>query len=64
MLLALALVGVFYYLVFNLNLFIMGWHKNLTEKTLKSLGISIYWALWFAFVKGCIIGGAIVYCCL
>ena len=42
----------------------MGWHKNLTEKTLKSLGISNYWALWFAFVKGCIIGGAIVYCCL
>jgi len=25
---------------------------------LKSLGISNYWALWFAFAKGCIIGGA------
>jgi hypothetical protein len=34
----------------------MGWHKNLTEKTLKSLGISNYGALWFAFAKGCIIG--------
>mgnify|MGYP000058660913 FL=1 len=48
-------------LYLNLNIFIMGWHKKLTEKTLTSLGISNYWALWFAFVKGCVIGGAIVY---
>ncbi|MDB4067466.1 hypothetical protein N9605_03095 [Flavobacteriaceae bacterium] len=39
----------------------MGWHKTLTEKTLNSLGISNYGALWISFIKGCIIGGAVVY---
>tara|TARA_B110000503_G_scaffold133084_1_gene210021 strand:+ start:1289 stop:1429 length:141 start_codon:yes stop_codon:yes gene_type:complete len=39
----------------------MSWHKKLTEKTLKSFGISNYAALWVVFVKGLIIGGAVVY---
>jgi len=39
----------------------MGWHKKLTEKILKFFGISNYVALWVSFVKGLIIGGAVVY---
>ena len=43
----------FFHYLKIINVFIMGWHKNLTEKTLKSLGISNYWALWYAFgLKG------------
>ena len=40
----------------------MGWHKKLVEKKLKYFGISNYAALWMSFIKGLIIGGAVVYC--
>ena len=30
----------------------MNWHKNLVEKSLKSLGMSSYQGMWSAFIKG------------
>jgi hypothetical protein len=39
----------------------LDWHKKLTEKTLKAFGISNYSALWLSFLKGLIIGAAVVY---
>jgi len=35
-------------------------HKELTLKLLETFEISTYTALWIAFVKGLIIGGAVV----
>ena len=37
------------------------WHKKYVEKTLRNWGISTYQAYWISFLKGIIIGGAIVY---
>tara|TARA_B110000881_G_C18124149_1_gene293635 strand:+ start:86 stop:214 length:129 start_codon:yes stop_codon:yes gene_type:complete len=39
----------------------MEWHKKLTEKTLKSWGLSNYAGMWISFVKGVIIGGIAVH---
>lgn len=33
----------------------MNWHKNLVEKSLKSLGMSSYQGMWSAFIKGVLI---------
>ena len=33
----------------------MNWHKNLVEKSLKSLGMSSYQGMWSAFIKGVVI---------
>ena len=33
----------------------MNWHKNLVEKSLKSLGMSSYQGMWSAFIKGVMI---------
>tara|TARA_R110000824_G_scaffold29626_2_gene98441 strand:- start:1016 stop:1219 length:204 start_codon:yes stop_codon:yes gene_type:complete len=35
-------------------------HKELTLKILEAFEISTYTALWVAFVKGLVIGGAVV----
>ena len=33
----------------------MNWHKNIVEKSLKSLGMSSYQGMWSAFIKGVLI---------
>tara|TARA_B110000014_G_scaffold130333_1_gene89914 strand:+ start:2708 stop:3433 length:726 start_codon:yes stop_codon:yes gene_type:complete len=42
-----------------MNLF--KWHNNIANKTMRNLGISNYQALWLAFIKGIIIGAAIIF---
>jgi hypothetical protein len=40
---------------------VIEWHKKYVEITLKSWGLSTYQGYWISFLKGIIIGGAIVY---
>ena len=39
----------------------MNWHKNLVEKSLKSLGMSSYQGMWSAFIKGVVITSILFY---
>ena len=39
----------------------INWHKKYVDNVLKSWGISYYQAMWISFLKGLIIGGAIIY---
>jgi len=39
----------------------INWHKKYVDNVLKSWGISNYQAMWISFLKGLIIGGAIIY---
>tara|TARA_B100001059_G_scaffold87246_1_gene85449 strand:+ start:476 stop:616 length:141 start_codon:yes stop_codon:yes gene_type:complete len=37
------------------------WHKKIVKKTLSTLKISDYAALWISFVKGLIFGATLIY---